>query len=318
MRSLSLAFVLICAACSGTPDPCASNPSSCRDAGGGGSPSGPGSCTGVCAPHVPDDWTPTALLWVGLATVTPPQCPAAMPAPFPGFADTPPTVTCPTCACSPSSASCLLPAQLTANASACPGGSGGKQFDPPNAWDGTCNAANPVSSADSLTVAPLPSPGGSCTPVATGTMTAQGPTAALQCDGMNGLAPGTCGDQSMVCVYPKFDGFLTCIIKFDENACPAGWPTRHIVYTNDDSCACTCSDPMDDSCSSTVTVYEDGACSQPLGSAMVSSDQPQACVNVPHGSAFGSKSATPPVYNSGTCTPSTGPATQPLTFCCLL
>src|SRR5271154_5763727 len=87
-----------------------------------------------------------------------------------------------------------------------------------------------------------------------------------------------------------------------------------LVFYNAQECICACGSPIGDSCSATVTVYEDGACSQPLGSVMVSSDQPQACVNVPPGSAFRSKSATPPVYNSGTCTPSAGESLAPATF----
>jgi hypothetical protein len=283
-----------------------------------GGPDGPGSCTGVCVPHAPSDWFATSLLWVGPANATPPACPDVMPAPFPAFADTEPTVTCPMCSCLPSvGAQCSLPDQLWASTSACPGGAGAQPFDPPQGWNGTCDATTPVSSADSLIVAPLAFPGGGCTAVETGPIKIQGPTAALQCDGMPSVAAGTCGDQSKVCAFPESDGFLTCIIKVGDNACPEGWPTKHLVWPNGQACGCQCGPPAGASCSTTVTVFEDSACTMPIGSVEVSTDQPQACLNVAAGSTFGSKTATPPVYKAGTCTPSTLPEGKPLTFCCL-
>lgn len=308
-------FVLACSAC-GSPDPCTNDPAQCRDAGSDGS-GGPGSCTGVCAPHAPVAWLATSLLWIGKPTDTPPVCPDVMPGSLPGFADTPPAVSCPTCSCSPSSAQCLLPVQLLANSTACPGDSGGQQFNPPKAWDGTCNATTPVSSADSLTVTPPPNPGSSCSPVVTGPIVIQGDTPALACSGLPSVAPGTCGDQSKVCAFPKEAGFLTCITSIGDQQCPAGWPTRHLIFLNSQACGCQCKSPVADSCSATVTVYEDDACSKPLGSVVVSSDQPQGCVDVAPGSAFGSRSSTPPVYKAGTCAPSTLNEGEPFTFCCV-
>src|SRR5262249_29884102 len=148
--------------------------------------------------------------------------------------------------------------------------------------------------------------------------TIQGPTAALGCTGMPRVAAGTCGDQSKVCAFPMSPGFMTCITKLDGTAaCPDGWTVRRVEHMNSQACGCPCGGPAGDSCSTTVTVYEDGACSQPLGSVMVSSDMPQACVNVAAGSAFGSKSATPPVYKAGTCAPMAATEGTPFTFCCL-
>lgn len=318
MRPFSLFFVLVCASC-GNPDPCVEDPANCQDAGkDSGGPDGPGSCTGVCVPPAPGKWLATSLLWIGdTPNAAPPTCPDVMPAPFPGFADTPPTVECPVCSCSPSSAQCLLPAQLSANPDVCPGGPGAQEFSAPPTWDGTCNATNPVSSADSLAVASPPLPGGYCDPVVTGPPKIQGPMPAVECEGTPHVAPGTCGDQSMVCAFPKTEGFLTCIVQLGDQECPDGWPTKHRVFPNSQACGCQCSSPVGDSCSATVTVYKDGACSQPLGSVMVSSDQPKGCVDVTPGSAFGSKSSTPPVYKAGTCTPATLTEGAHLTFCCL-
>lgn len=316
MRPLSLLLVLASAGC-GTPDPCAKDPTLCRDAGQD-SGSGPGTCTGVCAPPVPTGWFATSLLWVGAKGDMAPACPAVMPVPYPGFADTPPTADCPACLCTPSSASCLLPSQLLANGGACPGGSSAQQFNVPVGWDGTCNSMSPVSSASSLTVTPLPPPVSACTPSVAGPISLDGAAPSLSCESPNHVAPGSCGDQNMVCVWPNSPSFLTCIVMVsqDSSECPAGWPTKHLVWENDYACGCACSQPSGDSCSATVTVYEDGACSQSLGSVMVSSDKPKGCVDVTPGSAFGSKSSTPPVYTAGTCAPSSTP-TYPQTFCCL-
>lgn len=318
MRLASLLFVLAFAGC-GTPDLCEKDPASCQDAGkDSGGPDGPGSCVGVCAPQAPSDWFATVLLWVGPANATPPTCPDVMPAPFAGFADTQPTVECPTCSCLPSGgAQCSLPDQLLANPGVCPGGPGAQEFSASPTWDGTCDATTPVSSAGSLTVTPPTKPFASCTPKKTGPVIIQGPTAALQCDGMPSVAAGTCGDQNKVCTFPKSEGFLTCVLKLGDNACPDGWPTKHVVWPDSQACGCQCSSPVGDSCSATVTVYEDGACSKAIGSVMVSSDQPKGCVDVVPGSAFGSKSATPPVYTAATCTPETLTEGKPLTFCCL-
>lgn len=313
MRSCLL-LVLALSGC-GASDPCSKDAASCQDSGGAGS------CTGVCVAPVPSGWNPdnTDLLWIGTPGATAPSCPSVYFAGAdPGFADTAPTVVCAGCSCSPSAAACSLPSQLSASPGACPGGSGA-QFDPPHAWDGTCDATRIVPAADSLTVAPPPDPAGYCNPESAGPADIQGPVPALVCAGVPGTFLGTCANPSQFCAFPKFDGFLTCIASTDDDAgpCPDGWPTRHVVYLSSGACGCQCGDPVGESCSTTVTVYGDGACSAPLGSVMVSSDQPQACVNVASGSTFRSKSATPPTYKAGTCAPSAAPAAAPVTFCCL-
>src|ERR1700722_4217330 len=124
-----LALLLACAACSSS-DPCSKDPAACADAG-------PGSCMGVCLPQAPAAWYAVSLLWIGASNATPPACPSELSLAGPGFAETPPTVSCPSCMCSPSIAACNLPDQLAANASTCLGGSGSQQFNAPPAWDGT-------------------------------------------------------------------------------------------------------------------------------------------------------------------------------------
>ena len=277
---------------------------------------GQGSCTGVCLPPAPPGWYAISLLWIGAPNATPAACPGVLPAAHPGFADAPPTVSCPPCSCSPSQGGCDLPDQLFANASACPGGAGSQSFNAPLGWDGTCDAMGAISSAASLTVMPASRPDSACSPVTTGPVSIHGTTAAQTCDGTVHVAPGTCGDQSMVCGFPKTDGLLTCIAQLGDQQCPDGWPIRHLVFLNDQACGCRCQNPVGDSCSATVTVYADGACSQPLGSVMVSSNQMNACVDVAAGSPFKSKSSTPPVYMAGTCASSAVDFGAHQTYCC--
>lgn len=317
MRPFLLILALACAAC-GTQDPCAGDPTQCRDAGeDSGSSTDLGTCEGVCLPPAPSEWYATVLLWVGdKPDAVPPPCPTVMPAAFPGYADIAPTVECPPCACSPSKADCSLPSDISAGAGACPGTGAGEPYSSPPSWDGTCDADGPIASAASLTVAPAKPAGSYCTPVLMGEASFQGSKPALQCDGLPNQPAGTCGVHDMTCAFPKSEGFLTCIIDAGELQCPDGWPVRHIVFPNHQACGCRCESPVGDSCSATVTVFADGACDAPLGSVMVSSDLPAACADVPPGSSFGSKSSTPPVYKAGTCAPTASGKGTPLTFCC--
>lgn len=318
MRSFSLLFVLTVAGCS-TADPCAEDPTLCKDAG---SHDGLGTCLGQCAPNVPtaQAWYPTVLLWTGPADATPPPCPSVLPGASAGFADDKPIVDCPACLCPPSNAPCLLPSLMSANQEACPGGSSATPFNAPKLWDGSCNATNPVSSADSLTVSPPILEIGTargCNAPALTPNSIKGTTQAQLCSGVLSVDTGTCEDPSRTCAYPDTPGFATCVSNPNTaTPCPDGWPDRHVFYISDYACRCSCGEPVGDSCSATVTVFEDGACTKPIGSVMVSSAQPTECSNVAPGSAFGSKSATTPVYKSGTCAPSLTPLSS-LALCCL-
>ncbi len=313
-----LAFAFAFAGCS-TPDPCAKDPTLCKDAG---TPDGLGTCAGQCAPSLPamQGWFPTVLLWTGMPNEMPPPCPAMHGGTSPGFVDTAPTVDCPACVCPPSNAPCLLPTMMSANQDACPGSSGAKPFNAPQLWDGACNSSGPVSLADSLTVSPPLLETGSargCDAPALTPLSIKGATQAQLCAGVQPLDTGTCADPSQICAYPDTPGFATCVSNTNNDApCPDGWSDRHVFYNSDYACRCSCGVPVGDSCSATVTVFEDGACSKPIGSVMISSDQPAACADVMPGSTFASKSATTPVYKSGTCTPTLTPLAS-LTICCL-
>jgi hypothetical protein len=109
----------------------------------------------------------------------------------------------------------------------------------------------------------------------------------------------------------------------DDAICPSAYPNLRVFvthYTDTRACApCTCGKPEGSTCTSMISVYADGACSMELGTLTVSSDT--VCLDVSGGSALGSKAATPPVYQPGSCPASdttTGTFTHdtPVAFCC--
>lgn len=295
----------------GGTNPCIEHPESCM-----------GTCVGQCAPDAPGWPAVFFQVWSGPAGSTPPACPAETPYPAHGYLDTPPeSVSCSECKCGSSQGACFLPITMTANDAACPASGSGAQhtaYDAPFAWDGTCAAENPVSSAASLTVSPSELGDRSECPVSgVAVIDVQGgKTIALACKSPWNVPDGKCPD-GRVCAFPSVDGFRQCIVEFSGDvACPADWPDKHLYYDEDALCHCSCGDPVGESCSTTVTVYADGACKTPLGSTEVSASKPAACIDVPPGSVFGSKSAKPPTYIAGTCAPKLEKS-HPWTLCCI-
>lgn len=308
-RTIVLLSALVVAGC-GPSDPCANDPALCQDAG-------QGTCTGQCLPAANGGLY--ALIWSGPEGATPPACPSvANIHQETGYLDTPPSVTCSPCTCSPSENVCSPSGTMSANAAACPAtGASVQPFNAPPVWDGTCNAMDPVSSAASLTVDP-PSLGfvpvqGQCSPSGSEVMQSSGATIALRCNSLG--TPGTCPSQDQVCTYPNVPGFSICVFVYNDLACPEGLPTRRLLFEMPTACICACGAPAGESCSATVTAYEDGACSNPLGSVTVTSDQPAACLDVNAGAPLGSKSALVS-YHPGTCAP-TVQTTQAETVCCM-
>jgi hypothetical protein len=315
MRTIALFFALTVVGC-GSSDPCAGDPGLCHDAG---HDADPGTCTGQCV-NVPPSWSPGILLWLGPEGSTPPACPAMAQSSLPGYADAPPTtVECPPCGCAPTHAFCLLSSTMEANKAACPGGAGqGVPFNAPDTWDGKCTAMDPIPSASSLEAPPptLSISNGCGVSKDPPVKLAGGATRTLMCFDNFGIEPGACADPQEICTVAKVDGFALCLAQDGDLACPDGWPNKHLTFPDYYECVCSCGPPTGESCSSTLSVYADSSCSQPIGSAVVSSDKPPVCIDTAPGSPFGSKSATPPLYQSGTCTP-TLYKSLPETLCCL-
>jgi len=317
-RTLIL-LALVAAGC-GTSDRCANDLALCQDAG---PDAGQIPCTGQCALMPGNGWL-NILLWSGPEGTTPPACPEiAQSYHDTGFLDAlPSTVTCSPCTCTASANDCSLPSTITANSAACSAsGTDVKHvpFSPPAGWDGACTAANPVSSATSVTVDPFVLTPGSCTPSAVGVLQfSGGKTAALSCTALQSDlndVPGTCPSTDQVCAFPNLPGFTVCTLNGGDVACPDGWPTKHLFFASDHACECSCGAAVGESCSVNVTVYADDTCSSPLGSVTATSALPAACLDVAPGSALGSKSALV-TYQPGTCPPALAPP-YPFTVCCL-
>ena len=317
MRYLSVLLACVLGGCGGTAGPCSSDPAACLD---GGSDAG-STCEGQCAPAL-DIAPDVVLLWSGPQGTAPPDCPAGL-VPFTGYLDTPPTtVDCAPCFCGPSEGSCKGPAAAYANTAPCPAEEPGAMttpFDLPTDWDGTCvpGAASGIDSSIPLH-AQLVSEPTECEPsFGSGMLTdVEGATRAEVCIGAV-LPEGMCAGAGEMCLPPQAERFSTCVwLPPGVSACPAGWTGKHPYYDDRYACTCGCDAPVGESCTTTVTVYEDGACATPLGSAMVSLDFTEQCVDLAAGSTIGSTSATPLVYQSGTCAPIlTKSAVN--TLCCL-
>ena len=241
--------------------------------------------------------------------------------PFPGYADAPPaTVECPPCTCSVSLNNCVLPHKMNAGKTSCPAPlTQPVPFDAPDPWDGTCTGVNAIPSAASLDVPP-PSmltfsycQASNDPPV----KLMGGTTRALMC-GSPGIFPLTCPSATDLCTVSRVPGFMFCVGQ-DGNVptCPDGWPTRHVIYTDDAECNCACSQPMGDKCTTTLSVYSDAACMNLLAATMITSDVTDMCIDLPASPPLGSKSATLPVYMPGTCKPILTKS-KPQTLCCQL
>lgn len=281
-----------------------------------------GTCAGQCAP-VPHGFAQFMMyLWSGPAGSTPPACPEEAPNDSPGFLDAPPdSVTCSQCLCAQSEGGCYPPYIMKANSAACPGTGPGVSHTPFDAaiiWDGTCTSQDAVSSADSVTVSPPDLDGHSECP-AGGTKPTDiqgGGTISRICSSFSPEPDGKCPNDQ-ICAYRKVDGFSVCVPNFNEDVpCPPGWPVKHLHYDESELCNCSCGKPVGEMCNTTVTVYEDGACTKPLGSTVVTAGKPSACIDLPPGSALGSKTATALTYTAGTCTPKVT-KNKLWTLCCL-
>jgi hypothetical protein len=65
----------------------------------------------------------------------------------------------------------------------------------------------------------------------------------------------------------------------------------------------------------TIQLYQDGLCNTPLAASISIDATGPVCIDVPPGSALGSKSATTAFYQPGSCKPSGG-APDATVFCC--
>jgi hypothetical protein len=333
----------------GCPDPLADclNTATCPAPLDAGAPS----CDGECVPVGAPTWGAPFLVWIGDIAIgdVPPSCPNGAPQMPNGPWHAPgPAPVCPACQCKQSTGTCTLPTTVTANAFACGDTGTNTPLDPPNMWDGSCAAPDPIqANADcngepcvqSVTIGPL-NKSDACEPYSvTTTINPAGLTFAMSC---NGTTAGQCADPGDTCVPgpPHKQGSMSsggkwtyCLFQEgdvdpDVDACPTTYKHRYTFADDIDDtrgCTeCTCGQPEGSKCTSDVGIYSDNACSASLASDTVTEQvEPPWCLPLPPGSALGSVSATTPTYTTGKCQPSGGGMTGqanlygPVALCCL-
>ncbi len=227
---------------------------------------------------------------------------------------------------------------MTANAASCALNSGSTPhtpFSPASGWSGTCDSSVSIASGklcsgvdcvQSLTVGPLTVSENGCNPSQPpkqATPTWQTYAHACRADPRVG-----CEGGAGICLTASPPGFRVCVFQTGDVDCPGFGPytEKHVFYDSyDDTRACspcTCGAPTGSTCSSKVSIYTDGACSTLAYQATVDATGP-ACHDVPAGTPLGSKSATPPTYAPGACSPGGGmpmgaaTPTGAATLCCL-
>jgi hypothetical protein len=287
-------------------------------------------CKGLCVPVSPAGWSEAALVWVGNEADAPP-CPADAVSEFytgHGYRDGP--IPCSACTCDKPTGSCALPATLTAAAASCADDGSGvahTSFDPPASWDGFCSGeiaipagklCGGVPCVQSVTIAPLKPSG--CLP--NGNTNASPPpwdTFVRVC--LDTPYPLRCTTNSGVCVtVPPGPEFKQCIIQRGYPPvlpCPPNYPDKRIFYDGAAPyCApCACRAPTGNTCAGSIALFEDGVCGSALGAAVSLDASGPTCIDVPPGSALGSKIASDPIFKPGSCTP-TGGAPEGMMICC--
>jgi hypothetical protein len=306
----------------GEPDPCHRHDPTASDAG---VDDAGGTCVGQCAPHIPADWSPPALVWVGAEADAPPCAAIGATQHYVGHADLDAPIVCGACTCAPPSGSCALPATLTASSATCPGNGSGvthTSFDPPAGWGGTCTPANAIPGGQlcngvpcvqSVTIAPLTLTQGGCLPIEPVNVqpTPTWNTLVRACV-VNPLLQA-CGPPTAIgaCApLPPSAAFKVCTLRPGEPTdldCPDGYPEKFVAYKDfieGRTCSsCSCDAPTGSTCTGSITIFNNGACSGlPLVVSAAIDAVGSQCLDVkPVGAALLSKSASPPTFTAGAC-----------------
>lgn len=289
-------------------------------------------CEAACVPFHPAFWYGPALVWMGDEAAAPP-CPAT--APFDvysahGYVEGP--MPCDACTCGPTSGSCEQSEPVTAAAASCANDGTGVEHtssDLPVGWVGSCNAENAIPAGklcggvpcvQSITIGPLRPKQTGCLPMPN--INASPPPwnrFARACSLPTALG-GQCPASSDICT-PAAPGpeFKQCILYLDGYSlsdCPSTYPEKSVFYQAPTPkcgpCAC---DVPDSTCTGSISLYQGDACDTEIGAPIPIDAAGPVCVDVPPGSALGSKSASSLSYQAGTCKPSGG-APNGAVFCC--
>ncbi|MDI1484355.1 hypothetical protein [Polyangium sp. y55x31] len=272
-------------------------------------------------PLRPGDFSFPLLAWIGPNETAAPPCPDAAPVEqfiWHGDPIVPPSA-CGECTCGPSVGFCSLPSSIVAQDAPCTSAEGATTTptDPPESWDGTCAPDNAIPAdacgtnkpcIQSVTIGPLAITDEACTALGSSTAPLEAASWGLfarLCEGITSTGYGGCSPAEL-CVPRREEGFRQCVQRPGIHDCPAeGYAERFVLYEdfNDNrACsACTCDAPEGSECASTVSLHADASCTSPIASADVSSAGPTCLDLTTPGQAIGAKSATAPVYHSGTC-----------------
>lgn len=129
--------------------------------------------------------------------------------------------------------------------------------------------------------------------------------------------------NNKVCPPPTGGGFVTCIAAAGDVACPAGFPSKHVVGTSASfTCgpSCTCSVKAA-SCTGKFNYFASADCSGAIGNSVLVND---TCVSSANGGASYSSHVYVPdppsgvaCTNGGSATPSAPALSQTTTVCCI-
>ncbi|MEO5731449.1 MAG: hypothetical protein ABIV93_30925 [Byssovorax sp.] len=291
-------------------------------------------CAGVCLKAPPTAWFGPELVWMGDEAAAP-ACPESASIEAytgHGYLDGP--IQCDACTCGPTSGSCELPATVTAASASCAGDGSGvahTSSDPPDGWFGLCNGEDAIPAGklcggvpcvQSVTIAPLTPKQTGCLPNENTNVSPPPWNRFVRACAAAGPRPG-CTKSDEFCV-PAAPGpeFKQCVASRRDdpalNECPPGYPERSVFYPGPaPKCApCGCAAPTGSTCTGEIKLYQDGTCNTPLAPPVSVDATGPVCVNVPPGSALGSKAASKPSYTPGSCEPIVG-VTEGTVFCCI-
>jgi hypothetical protein len=312
------------------------------DAGDGGDAMADGpieaQCPGQCLPWPPVGWGTPELMWIGPESEAP-ACPdPGLLADYQGAIDLDAgALPCGECGCEPPDGGCTLPTTLTTNAATCAAvGPSTVQtpFNAPPGWDGGC-----ITFADAIAAGAL-CDGSPCvvsltiaapTVAESGCTAIQPPTPAAP--PTSSYAVACIGEVALGCAtgffcLPPATAFRVCVAEQGDVDCPGvPYTEKHLAFAGMDdarSCSpCTCGAPSGDKCTVTLSIYPDDACAMGVTLEVPIDSTGPLCDGVLPGAAVGSESATPPVYEAGSCEPSGGvpggsvTPSSPTTFCCI-
>jgi hypothetical protein len=290
-------------------------------------------CGGVCVPVPRVLWDGPYLLWVG-DKANAPLCSDVsdwLGEVYSGYGYLDDATLCGACTCAPSVGSCELPATLTTAAVSCAGDGPSVahvSFDPPTDWTGTCTAENAIPAGklcggvpcvQSVTAAPLTMKQGGCLPIEAPNVKPPAASKFARACGTGGVV--YCTERAGICTPaapgPEWKQCVAIRGDSDLSECPLEYPNRNIFYSEPTPyCTpCACDAPIGSHCTGSIEVFAKSTCTPAVYPTLQLGQESATCVDLPAGSALGSKSANNVHYSPGHCEPSGGKP-EGIVFCC--